>query len=282
MRNVKISFFAGVATKGLVLLAGVFVVTTVASPARGAIVVTIDDRTDTVSATVDGLATDKFRVTRPLPFDLEAISILLIGVLPAPAAANTLDEFLLREPSDGSISDTIGFLAVRGSSDYSILFVSDSGEIPVPRDTDANIYGEARELGVFQTFKLNPDSARGELPLPPGAPDITLRVASDVEPVAEPMTLTLLAVGCCGVVAYASLRRLRRSAQDADVPCCDPTRTREASGVAATLPAAHPPVPMSSNRTAATCPVRSTVRVTWRPIVGSLVLIAVSLKVQGQ
>ena len=48
MRNVKISFFADVATKGLVLLAGLFVVTTVASPARGAIVVTIDDRTDTV------------------------------------------------------------------------------------------------------------------------------------------------------------------------------------------------------------------------------------------
>jgi len=194
------------ATKAIAIVAGILVVTAVASPARGAIVVTIDDRSDTISATVEGLAADKFTITRPVRFDPESIAIRLIGVLSAPATANTLDEFQLKE-ADGSISDVVGFLTVRGSSDYSILFLSDSGEMPIPRETPANVYGTAMELGSFQTFKLNP-TLRGELPLPPGAPDIMVRVASDVESVPEPMTVTLLAAGCCGMAAYASLRRL--------------------------------------------------------------------------
>jgi hypothetical protein len=177
--------------------------------ARAGFVVTIDDRSDKISIDVTGLPQEQVRITK---INDESQGVTLKGVLPAVPATATEAEFNLKEPansdgSPGSVSDGIAFFTSKFTKDYTILMVSDLGELPLSVGTP---YGDAEETGGFQVFKLNPDPAKKELPLPQGAPDMTLRVASDVG-VPEPSSLVLVGLGVIGLAIYGRGRSVRSS-----------------------------------------------------------------------
>jgi hypothetical protein len=160
----------------------------VAVPVANALTIDFDDRTEELVVVIDGFPRTVGGESTPVTSDFDP------GLF---TAANLL--IVVFDPGTTDVSDVITVVVTpdiaTSTTAYEIVFTSDAeGPLTLPAPPPPGVTEEfITETGAFQTIYSSHDLSTA------GNPDWVFRFASDVEPVPEPATTALLAIGLAGL-----------------------------------------------------------------------------------